>query len=185
MRRFSLLAAVIGMTVALLAPAAGAAEPYCGIRWGSQPKSVPEELSPGPVAGARAGRHECYDRFVVDIANNTEPTGYTVAYVPQVYQEGSGEPIPLRGGAYLNITVNAPAYDGGGEATVDWTAGDDVVDVSGFRTFRQAVFGGSFEGYTQFGLGVRARLPFRVFRLVSGPGEDASTRLVIDVAHRW
>ncbi|WP_425557254.1 AMIN-like domain-containing (lipo)protein [Kribbella aluminosa] len=32
------------------------------------------------------------------------------------------------------------------------------------------------------GLGVRARLPFRVCTLV-GPGSD--TRLVVDVAHQW
>ncbi|MDF2144717.1 hypothetical protein [Knoellia sp. p5-6-4] len=39
----------------------------------------------------------------------------------------------------------------------------------------------SFEGDTQLGLGVRARLPFRVSTL-----QDAMTsRLVIDVAHRW
>ena len=41
---------------------------------------------------------------------------------------------------------------------------------------------GSFEGYTTIALGVRARLPHRVFTLY-----DASTnrsRLVIDVAHR-
>jgi hypothetical protein len=32
------------------------------------------------------------------------------------------------------------------------------------------------------GLGVRGRLPFRVFTL-DGPG--AGSRIVIDVAHRW
>jgi hypothetical protein len=35
---------------------------------------------------------------------------------------------------------------------------------------------------TKLGLGVRARLPFRVFTL-AGPG--SGTRLVIDVAHQW
>ncbi|BAS14136.1 conserved hypothetical protein [Arthrobacter sp. Hiyo8] len=43
-------------------------------------------------------------------------------------------------------------------------------------------FAGSFEGYTSLGLGVRARLPFRVFTL-AGPG--TGSRLVIDVAHMW
>jgi hypothetical protein len=41
---------------------------------------------------------------------------------------------------------------------------------------------GSFEGYTRIGLGVRGRLPFRVFTL-DGPG--AGSRIVIDVAHFW
>jgi hypothetical protein len=51
------------------------------------------------------------------------------------------------------------------------------VDLAGYRTFRDARFASSFEGDTQVGLGVRARLPFRVFQL---PG-----RLVIGVAHTW
>ena len=39
---------------------------------------------------------------------------------------------------------------------------------------------GSFEGQTTIGLGVRARLPFRVF-VLAGPG--SGSRLVVDVAH--
>ena len=53
----------------------------------------------------------------------------------------------------------------------------ELVNVSGYRTFRQVAWAESDAYYTRFGLGVRARLPFRVFTL---PG-----RLVIDVAHRW
>jgi hypothetical protein len=54
--------------------------------------------------------------------------------------------------------------------------------VSGYRTFRQVAYAGSFEGQTTIGVGVRARLPFRVFTL-AGPGSNS--RLVIDVAHHW
>ena len=38
------------------------------------------------------------------------------------------------------------------------------------------------ESQATIGLGVRARLPFRVFTL-TGPG--SGSRLVVDVAHRW
>ncbi len=57
-----------------------------------------------------------------------------------------------------------------------------MADVSGYTTFRQVAFAGSFEGQTTVGLGVRARLPFRAF-VIAGPGDGS--RLVIDVAHRW
>jgi hypothetical protein len=50
-------------------------------------------------------------------------------------------------------------------------------NVAGYRTFRQVAWAGSFEGYTTVGLGVRARLPFRVFL--------TGNHLVIDVAHTW
>jgi hypothetical protein len=66
-----------------------------------------------------------------------------------------------------------------GASTYDPRNPDELVKVRGWRTFRQVAFGGSFEGYTTIGLGVRARLPFRVFTL-QNPG-----RVVIDVAHRW
>jgi len=55
-------------------------------------------------------------------------------------------------------------------------------DVAGWDTFRQITEVGYYEALRQFGLGVRARLPFRVFTL-SGPNDRS--RLVIDVAHRW
>jgi Fumarylacetoacetate (FAA) hydrolase family len=57
-----------------------------------------------------------------------------------------------------------------------------AVDVAGFRTFRQVAFFGTFEGQTTLGLGVRARLPLRVF-VLSGPADGS--RVVIDVAHHW
>ena len=38
-------------------------------------------------------------------------------------------------------------------------------NVAGFSTFRSVVNAGSFEGQTTYGLGVRARLPFRVFTI--------------------
>jgi hypothetical protein len=54
--------------------------------------------------------------------------------------------------------------------------------VTGYQTFRQVAWAGSFEGYSSLGLGVRARLPFRVQTL---PGPGAGSRLVLDVAHFW
>ena len=75
----------------------------------------------------------------------------------------------------------APAYDSQGHPTFPATK-KELVDVSGFRTFRQIAGAGSFEGQTTIGLGVRARLPFRVF-VLDGPG--TGSRLVVDVAHRW
>ena len=54
--------------------------------------------------------------------------------------------------------------------------------VTGFSTFRQVSWAESQEGLTAVGLGVRARLPFRVF-VLDGPG--AGSRVVVDVAHRW
>jgi hypothetical protein len=163
-----------------------AAAPYCGITWGSLAKHDPA-MTTAPITNLRAGRHQCFDRLVVDLGappagTPSQHAGYGVEYVSQVTQDGSGRPVPLAGGAYLQVVVHAPAHDSAYRPTYRPVNPSRAVNVSGFSTFRQVAFAGTFEGYTTIGLGVRARLPFRVF-LVSGPG--SGSRLVIDVAHRW
>ncbi|MEJ7773016.1 MAG: hypothetical protein WKF51_14025 [Geodermatophilaceae bacterium] len=162
-------------SIALLAPSAAQAAPYCGISWGSLPK----EASPGSNAlltDVRVGRHACYDRLVLDMAGDVR--GYSVRYVDQVVRDGSGELVPLRGGAKLEVTARS------GAAPIDsiFLPNGELADVSGYQTLRHVAWAGSFEGQTTVGLGVRARLPFRVF-ILDGPG--SGSRLVIDVAHRW
>ncbi len=162
----------------LVAPAPASAAPYCGITWGSLAKTSTAQTS-APVVNARAGRHACFDRLVIDVRGTG--AGYTVRYVSAVTGT-SGLPTPLRGAADIQVTVNAPAHDGNMNATYRPAVRSEAVNVTGFATFRQVAYIDSFESRTTFGLGVRARLPFRVFTL-AGPG--TSSRLVIDVAHRW
>ncbi|MFF0903108.1 UNVERIFIED_CONTAM: hypothetical protein RF653_05485 [Kocuria sp. CPCC 205316] len=174
-----LAALVLAMGLGLIVPSsAGAAEPYCGIRWGSTPK-YSRVYTSDVITNVRAGRHACFDRLVVDLRGGRVP-GYNVKYT-SVTEEGSGKAVPLRGGADLRIIVHAPAYKDG-KATYLPKNRKEVVDVTGYRTFRQVAWAGSFEGQTTIGLGVRARLPYRVF-VLDGPGNR--TRLVVDVAHRW
>jgi hypothetical protein len=180
MRRFLVVPLLAVSALAVIAPVGAAAPaPYCGIRWGSLPKQS-ATMTGAPVTGVRSGRHECFDRLVVDLAGRPV-AGYLVEYVPQVVQDASGEPVPLAGGAFLHFVVRAPAYDAD---SVTYLPADraHVVNVAGYRTFRQVAWAGTFEGQTTLGIGVRARLPFRVFTL-NGPG--AGSRVVVDVAHRW
>jgi hypothetical protein len=182
MKKFHTWLTVILMAVGLgfLAPGpASAATSYCGLDWGSLAKTEPA-MSTASVTNVRTGQHYCFDRMVVDL--NGPVRGYTVRYVPAVVQDGSGAEIPLRGSAFLQVTVNAPSYDSNGNATYSPAAKAELSDVSGYQTFRQVASAGSFEGYTSLGLGVRARLPFQVFTL-DGPG--SGSRLVVDVAHFW
>jgi hypothetical protein len=158
-------------------PASAASSPYCGITWGSLAKSAGTSETPSTsLTGVRAGQHACYDRLVLDLAGVQPPVSYTVSYTT-VRGVGSGEPIPLTGGGDLQITLRAH-----GES-LTFADASHIANVTGFRTFRQVASGGSFEGVTVLGLGVRARLPFRVF-VLDGPGAG-QTRLVIDVAHAW
>lgn len=174
-----LAAGLLAVGMVLVAPGPAAAEPYCGLVWGSLVKGDPA-LSQATVANVRTGQHYCFDRLVIDLSGPV--AGYTVRYVPQVVQDGSGFPVPLRGQAFLQLTANSPAYDEGGNPTYNPADRNELTNVTGYQTFRQVAWAGSFEGYTTLGLGVRARLPFRVFTL---EGPDAGSRLVVDVAHYW
>ncbi|MFN2505361.1 MAG: hypothetical protein ABR540_14245 [Acidimicrobiales bacterium] len=163
---------------ATVTSASAATTPYCGITWGSQEK-VLLLSTPAQLTNLRTGRHDCYDRLVLDI-NGTPAPGYHVRYVDAYQPFGWGPTVPVAGGAILAVMTYAPA-------SVPWAPLTHVVtpnqfSASGYLTFRDLVYGGTVERNTEFALGVRARLPFRVFSL-SGPG--TGTRLVIDVAHRW
>ncbi|KGH44021.1 hypothetical protein IN07_23635 [Modestobacter caceresii] len=183
--RSAVLAVVVALSTLLGLAGPAAAAPYCGITWGSLAKTAdaPDTESLNDV---RVGRHACFDRLVVDVGGQDAWfDSYDVRYVPHVTAEGTGDVVPLRGGAALQVTVRAPAHDAHGNATFSPVDRREVVDVSSFSTFRQVAWAGSFEGQSTLGLGVRARLPFRVLTLAGTPNSDHTPRLVIDVAHRW
>jgi len=183
LRSTAIALAVAGATVTgavVTTPLATAAS--CAVTWGSLPESS-ASMTTRQIRHARAGEHTCYDRLVVDLNGyGTAATGYDVRYVDQVTRDGSGQLAPLRGGAKIQIVIKAPAYDPSGQLVWDFDNPNEVVDVTGFSTFRQVAFAGSFEGQTTIGLGVRARLPMRVFVL---DGPKTGQRVVIDVAHSW
>jgi hypothetical protein len=170
-----LIAALVGST-----HPASAATPSCALTWGSLDRSGSAASPGGSLVDVRAGEQPCYDRLVLDIAGTPASGAWHVGYVDRVTADPSGAPVLLRGGARLLITVQAP----GGPA---YRPADrsQVVDVAGYRTFRQVAWVGDFEGVSSIGLGVRARLPFRVLTLPGVPGSPAGTRVVVDVAHSW
>lgn len=174
-----LVLALAAALAALVFPSTAQAAPYCGITWGSVAKEAGNHqptLAGTELTGVRVGQQTCYDRLVLDVTGGTSLGSYYVRYVDRVRYDGSDTAIPVAGGAFLQITVGV-----NNQAAGPANSGT-VANVTGFRTFRQVVGAGSYEGYTSEGLGVRARLPFRAFTL-AGPGN--TVRLVIDVAHAW
>jgi hypothetical protein len=119
------------------------------------------------------GRHDDqgFDRVVLEFDGPL--SGYDVRYVDRVVQDGSGQTVPLIGGADLRIVVRpANAHDDtGGSAlpTARFTPG--------FTVLKEARLAGDFEAVVTVGVGVDTRQPFRVTEL-SGPN-----RLVIDILH--
>ena len=179
-------AAVTAAAVALVTAGTGASAAQaaggCSTRWGSLAEQGGTP-SRSYVTGVRAGQHACFDRLVVDLAGRASGADYDVRYVSTVRNDGSGTRVPLRGAADLQVVVRAPSYDTeSGHDTYCPTNPRELASTGGSRTFRQVAWAGSFEGQTTIGLGVRARLPFRVMVL---PGPGRGSRVVVDVAHTW
>jgi len=182
----ALVVAVCGVLTGTAAASAGpttaaaAAAPYCGITWGSLPKTAGQG-SVASLISTRTGRHECWDRIVFEF--NGPASGYSVGY-GEVSDDGEGLVLNpyTAGGAHLKVQLWARTYDDDYRVTYPYRNGDHPQNVLRYSTLRDVLYGGSYEGYTTFAVGVRAQLPYRVFTL-SGPGSHS--RIVVDIAHRW
>jgi hypothetical protein len=170
-------AGVAGAATGQVGKAASAAA--CSTSWGSGTKSA-EDSGSKPLKNITTSQSTCYDRMVFDISGVKGKLGYHVGYVKKFHQDGSGEEIPVKGGAILEILVSALSYDPAtGEQTYAGKAGKPLpgVKITGYKTFKDTKFGTSVEGQTQVGLGLRAKLPFRVLQ--------SGDKLIVDVAHTY
>jgi len=167
---------------AIAAPSGGAStagaaahQAGCSLNWGTNPKHRGSSMITVAtrVQAVRAGMHGCFDRLVIDMSGGKRPP-FSARYVRQIVADPSGKVLKVRGHAKILITVRGPAGAHYRPNAVN------LADVSGFKTFRQVRGAGSFERVTSIGLGVRAKLPFRVFELGSS---ESGWRIVIDVAH--
>ncbi len=114
--------------------------------------------------------HPTFDRFVIR-ARSATPR-YDVRYVNRIVADGSGNTVSLQGTKRLRVVLR--------DSRAHTQAGSVLfanVKTPLCPNLRQVKLAGDFEGVVAFGLGLRSRTGFRVFRL-TGP-----TRIVIDVAH--
>jgi hypothetical protein len=134
------------------------------------PKSSGGSGGQAEVFGVATGCHATFDRFVIRARFGTP--GYAVRYVKRIVADGSGEPVPLRGTKRIRVVVrNARGHTEGGTNLLP------AVRTPLCPNLRQVKTAGDFEGVVTFGLGLRRKTGFRVFRLT------APTRIVIDVRH--
>jgi hypothetical protein len=63
-------------------------------------------MSPAAISSVRAGRHDCFDRLVVDTAGPV--AGYHVFCTAEPLTDPAGRPFSLRGGVKLAVALRAP-----------------------------------------------------------------------------
>ena len=151
----------------------------------TDPPPFPQALDPAvaaPSLGAmltvtdvRVARHESFDRVVYELAGIGLP-GWTVGYVSQAVQDGSGMLIELEGRSTLWVAISGSGYPSQTGAVPfshpTTVRGDQTVAVTEVQGWS------AFEGTTGSFIGVSGRtLPYRVFLL------DDPVRVVVDVEH--
>ncbi|MFG1941868.1 hypothetical protein [Nonomuraea sp. NPDC048826] len=138
---------------------------------GTAPVRVARDgMDPALVTGVRLGRHPSYDRVVVDLDGGVP--GYTVRWVRELHQDGSGTPIDLKGGRALHIQLKpADAHTEDGKPTWNGTP------VAPSGTVTAIAKTGDFEGVVGIALLTGSVKGFEVRELTGPP------RLVVDVAH--
>jgi hypothetical protein len=157
-------AAVVAGSLALPAAALGL-PPFS-----TAPKSDSGSPPTAEVFGTAVGCHASFDRFVIRTRFGT--AGYAVRYVRRIVSDGSGNTVRLRGRHRLRVIMrDTRAHTESGAPLIP------NVRTPLCPNLRQVKLAGDFEGVVTFGLGLRRRTGFRVFRL------SAPSRVVIDVAH--
>ena len=126
----------------------------------------------GGVGRVRVGHHTGFDRVVWEFPGTGRPS-YKVHYVDEPLGDGSGDPVPVEGTAYVEVLVTTVGIPPDGtprptDATASALSGTVIAQAG-------AIYGG-FEGYGQSFIGVRdEQRPLRVTTLTN------PTRLVVDV----
>lgn len=127
-----------------------------------------------PVLTAiRTGRHDTHDRLVFDFSGPYG--GVRARYVPIVHADPSDLTVPLRGSAFLEVTIH-DAYARWAGQQPSYRGPDSAIP--GYPTLQQVTLSGDFENVLSVGVGLDRTAGFQVMRLRS------PDRLVIDFAHQ-
>jgi len=126
----------------------------------------------GSTGRVRVGHHSGFDRVVWEFEGSGPPS-YQVHYVRRALADGSGDPVPVAGDAFVEVLVSTVRTPTPGTAR---PRDARAAALAGTVIAQADAIGGGFEGYGQAFVGVRGeQRPLRVTTLRN------PTRLVVDV----
>jgi hypothetical protein len=160
------LAALLAVAASLAAAAAAVALPA----FTTAPKTASGSGGQAELFGLAVACHPTFDRVV--FRSRFATAGYDVRHVRRIVADGSGNTVSLLGTRRIRIVLR-PAR-GHTDAGANLLPAARTPRCANLRQLKSA---GDFEGVVTYGLGLRRRTGFRVFRL-TGPA-----RVVVDVAH--
>jgi hypothetical protein len=133
----------------------------------------PSRLSSLYGVDIRTGRHECFERVVVEFGGTGELPGYRVGYqADPILDSPRGAPVDIAGDATLVISFGAwmPTMEGQGYSGAREFVPTNVVSILELEQLE------NFEGMSQWAIGLDRQRPFEVFTL------SEPVRIVVDIA---
>ena len=135
-----------------------------------QPLPIPKTPVTSPVAAASVLltkvseiNDTCVDHVVFDFTGkSSDPPGYSITYgTPPFNSAGSGQRVPVRGTAFIVVTVK-PGYGYDFENGRPSYTGPTRIPVSGANHVQEIVETGDFEGTLTWVIGLDVKRPFSV-----------------------
>lgn len=117
----------------------------------------------------RVGSHEGYDRVVFEYTGDGVPQ-FNASYSEDPRQQASGNPLAVPGNAAFEIIVHGTSGDENAEAKY---AGMTNLNVAS-GSITEVINGGSFEGVSQYFIGLDSQRPYKVTVL------ENPTRIAVD-----
>lgn len=163
------------VAAAVIPPTSVGAATRCGPIGDTSPAEheFPSLMSSLVGVDIRTGRHDCFERVVVEFGGTGSLPGYRVAYeADPILDSPRGEPVDIAGAATLVVAFGAwmPEPDGAGYSGPREFVPDNVSNIVELEQLE------NFEGMSSWAIGLDAERPFAVSTLSDPP------RLVIDIA---
>jgi hypothetical protein len=130
------------------------------------------------LAAIRTADRGSYDRVVFEFTGTFG--GYSVGYVDELTEDPTGDPVELAGTAILAVAIQGATMNNAFQTS-------DTVPLAAYTgpkritpnlpSIKEVADAGDFEAVLSMGVGVGAKVGFRVLKLAD------PARLVIDIAH--
>lgn len=132
------------------------------------------------LTDVRVGAHGCYDRVTFELkpqkGEADGPVAWKAGYeAGPIIEDGSGNPVKMKGAAFLVVTMSATGADLSQEAAPATYTGPASIEAADTTRIRQVRRTGDFEGVLTWVIGLDRKRPFHVST------QDGPARVIIDV----
>jgi hypothetical protein len=132
------------------------------------------------LTDVRVGVHDCFERVAFELKPQVgDPDGsvsWKAAYEKgPITEDGSGRAVPIKGAAFLVVTLSATGADLSQEGAPATYTGPSSLAAAGSTRIQQVRRAGDFEGVLTWVIGLDRQRPFRVAT------QESPARVIVDV----